>query len=298
MVLRRPRPEALGDAGDIEVNLTRDARAGQLPPRAADQSPNLDDDRRGALGMLGGPGVERAQRRHELGIGDQREARRLWLGRERHAAVKLQPLDDLGPHGRAVEPERRVEIEQGQAHRGGGRMKRDGRLDRGRHVDDPTGPRDGLEDAPEDPLAVERRVGEPGQHRQSSPRTKVKNSTRDGATRSAAARRRAVGPRRAARRPSARDLRGAPDPAVMRRAPPPARRGADPARGRTPRPTAPPSSSTAQRVTVISPTLKRAPVPPARPRTITRPVSGGRSMRCGGGAATSRQRPSSSSGEA
>ena len=42
----------------------------------------------------------------------------------------------------------------------------------------------------------------------------------------------------------------------------------------------PPSSRvTVQRVTVISPRLKRAPVPPARPRTITIPISGARTIR-------------------
>jgi hypothetical protein len=44
-----------------------------------------------------------------------------------------------------------------------------------------------------------------------------------------------------------------------------------------PWPTAPPASRTVARVTVISPRLKGAPVAPARPRTITVPISGGRS---------------------
>ena len=40
-----------------------------------------------------------------------------------------------------------------------------------------------IEDAPEDALAIEHRIGEAGPHGYSSPRTMVKNSTRVPATR-------------------------------------------------------------------------------------------------------------------
>src|SRR5262245_12197021 len=51
---------------------------------------------------------------------------------------------------------------------------------------------------------------------------------------------------------------------------------------------------TVQRVTVISPRLKRWPVPPARPRAMTSPVSGWRS-RVGAGCSVAAQQASSRS---
>ena len=49
--------------------------------------------------------------------------------------------------------------------------------------DHAAGLRHGIEDSPENALAVEHRIGEPGPHGYSSPRTIVKNSTRVAATR-------------------------------------------------------------------------------------------------------------------
>src|SRR5271168_4411682 len=55
---------------------------------------------------------------------------------------------------------------------------------------------------------------------------------------------------------------------------------------------APESNRTVQRVTVISPRLNGEPDPPARPRTITRPVSGPRTL-VHSGSGPARVRPDS-----
>src|SRR5580658_632549 len=273
-------PESCPKPGDAELVAVLDPGAGEAQPPAPGEVGDFDHQRGGAVGIGVEPEGETVERRQARRVADEGEGGAVagfGLG-----TIAVEAKMRKRRTGSLVQPDRRLEIEQGQRRADGGAAEGTGRqIGRRLDRDDPAGMSRRVQYRTEDPLRVAPRIGEArereiagaGSH---SPLARVKKSTRVAAISARSAE------RAASRARTSPAISESCSPSCRCRSWSKASKIAASSAWRRfrpatwPKPTGPSAIRTAQRVIVISPRLNGAPLPEIRPRTMTRPVSAGR----------------------
>lgn len=192
VVASEPLQDIGGKRSGAEAAFACDARAGQPPASIVGQMLDRNHERRRAIGVFQRAEREGLERGQLAAAMEERKGGETLFGDDGRAGMEAQELGDaLVARKRLVQPDGEFEVAECESHRGGSWIECRGRVDADLDAPDRAGPGERHHDGPEHGLGRGDRVGKAGLegcygHGQSSPRTRVKKSTRVAAVRASA----------------------------------------------------------------------------------------------------------------